>query len=166
MKKIILVFLLLSTTLFADDVKKALEESNKLLKQAYDKIEQLEQEKKDLIKSHENDLLVYKSLLAEANKALAESNDILAKADSRIEKDQIEIQKLRDTIRDLISAGVEVKTYDWNILIQSGYPFNIGLGVSYNLPFVSNVGIHVGVDYFIETQTSALRAGIKFNLGD
>jgi len=175
MKKLVIILaalFLLSVSAFAatDDAKTkiALDESNQILEQALAKIEELEKENLALKGEKEalnKEILSLDISLVEASEALDENNKILTQAYNRIDKDSIEIENLRKHIKSLIAAGVEVKTYDWNIIITTGYPISMGLDVAYNLPFFPSLGVLVGIDYFIDNKFAAIKAGIKINLG-
>lgn len=177
MKIITIILLLLSPVmLFSETCEEALDESSKLLERAYNTIEELENEVEALkkgtkveelnnrIKELESESMMYGLLLAESNVALDESNKLLQKAYDRIEEDDKEIKELREHIKSLVNAGVEVRTYSWNIMVTSGYPLSIGLAVGYNLPFLTNIGFMVGIDYNITNNIPAFKAGVKLNL--
>lgn len=179
MKKLVLILLmiLIAIPVFTENCEDALEESTNLLIKANSKIEELEDEIERLESGHEikifreeNQMLkkYITSLevgLAAASKALEESNIILQKAYDRIDKDGNEIVDLRGYIKTLIDSGVEVKTYDWNVIIISGYPISLGVSVAYNLPFFTSLGVIIGIDYNIDSNTPAFKAGIKINIG-
>lgn len=192
MKRIsIILFLLIPSLLYADSIselRRALNESNQTLERALERIKELEnqiQEDEDLLKEANNqldisnDLLesantkienvkeeneILKSSLREASLALEESTNLLEKAYDRINKDQEEIIRLRQSINDLIDAGVEFKTYNWNIMFLGGYPTNIGLAVAYNLHFFPEIGLVAGFDFNFDTMTPIAFGGIKINL--
>lgn len=179
MKKIVVILLAIFIALpvFADDCADALEESNQLLLEAYERIEELEEENRRLKNGDEikllkeenkflNDLILsYEVALAEASTALSESNDVLSEAHDRIEADGVEIDGLRTHVQNLISAGVEIKTYDWNVIITTGYPLSLGVMVGYNLPFFTSLGVVAGVDYNITNNIPSFKAGLKINIG-
>ena len=174
---LILLAILIAVPVLAESCEDALEKSTELLIRANSKIEELEAEIEKLKSGNElkivreenkflkKQILSYEVVIAEASKALAESNIVLQKSYDRIDKDGDEIKELRGHIRTLITAGVEVKTYDWNVMITAGYPASLGVAVAYNLPFFTSLGVTVGVDYNIDTNTPALKAGIKINIG-
>ena len=179
MKKlsIILFAILIAFPVFSDDCADALDESNQLLEQAYAKIEELEAEVERLQNGDEvkalkeenkklnSQILSYEVALSEASNALNESNNILQQAYDRIDADGIEIKELRAHVQNLISAGVEIKTYDWNVIITTGYPLSMGVMIGYNLPFFTNVGFVAGVNYNITDNIPAFQAGVKINIG-
>jgi len=179
MKKLALILLafLIAVPVFAENCEDALEKSTEVLIKASSRIDELEKEVKELKNSDEiealkeenqmlkNQIISLEVSLTEASKALYESNITLQKAYDRIDKDSNEIAELRGHIKTLINAGVEVKTYNWNVIITSGYPASLGVAVAYNLPFFTNLGVVVGVDYNIESNTPAFKAGIKINIG-
>lgn len=163
MKKLLLIVLLSLVPFFAlaDDTEGALVESTALLDLAFDKIN----EQAETIDIMTIRIASLEGILLLADQALADSNVLLGRADTRIADDAIEITGLRNTIEDLITAGVEIRTYDWNILVVSGYPFNVGIGVAYNLPFLTSIGIYGGINHNIDSDLTSFQAGIKINLG-
>lgn len=179
MKKIALILfaVLIAFPLFADECSDALEESNQLLLQAYERIEDLEDENERLRsgseierltkenKSLSAQILSYEVVIAESSLALEESNDILSQAYDRIDADGVEISGLRTHVDNLISAGVEIKTYDWNVIITSGYPVSLGVMVGYNLPFFTSLGVVAGFDYNFANNIPEFKAGLKINIG-
>jgi len=144
MKKLALILLvfLITIPVFAESCEDALEESTNLLIKANSKIEEFEDEIERLESGYEMKILREENQmlrkyitslevgLAAASKALEESNIILQRAYDRIDKDGDEIVDLRGHIKTLIDSGVEVKTYDWNVMITSGYPISLGVAVS------------------------------------
>jgi len=179
MKKLVIILLaiFIAFPLFADECQDALEESTQLLTEASERIDELEAEIERIkrgteverleaeVKSLNAQILSYEVALAEASQALSESNDILTLAYNRVDADGIEIAALREHIQNLISAGVEIKTYDWNVIITTGYPLSMGVLVGYNLPFFTNIGIVAGVDYNITNNIPSFKAGLKINIG-
>lgn len=179
MKKlaIILLSIFIAFPLIADDCSDALEESNELLEMAFERIEELEAQNEALkegsrvaeleeeVKFLEDLVLSYEVAMAEASQALEDSNNILQQAYDRIDADGNEITMLRGHVQNLISAGVEIKTYDWNVIITSGYPLSMGISVGYNLPFFTNLGFVVGFDYNFTDMIPAFKAGVKINIG-
>ncbi len=149
MKKLVLILLALMIVLpiFADKKDDALEESTKLLSDALDKIEELE------------------FTIIQLDKALSDNNIVLQDAYDRIDKDGIEIEELRGAVKTLIKNGVEFKTYDWNVIVTTGYPASLGLMAGYNLPFLTNLGFVAGFDYNFDNMIPAFKVGIKINLG-
>jgi hypothetical protein len=179
MKKlaIILLTIFIAFPLFADDCEDALQESTELLELAFERIEELEAENAALkegsrveeleaeVKFLEDLVLSYEVALAEASNALSDSNDILQQAYDRIDADGTEIEMLRGHVQNLISAGVEIKTYDWNVIVTSGYPLSIGVMVGYNLPFFTSIGFVAGIHYNIDSNIPSFQAGLKINIG-
>lgn len=166
MKKLILLVtlsvLLSSMPVLANETcEEALNESTLLLETALEKIN----EQSATIEEQAERIEFLRSLLEEADKALGESNNILQKSYERIAADSIEIENLRKAIEALINAGVEVKTYDWNVMVVSGHPFNLGVGVAYNLPFLTDIGVVVGVNYNIDSNLTSFQIGLKINIG-
>lgn len=145
MKKLLVILLALVfiSPIFAE----LTDEDAALLEAAYNRIEFLENEVEVL------------------DQALADSNVVLQSAYDRIDKDGIEIEELRGAVKTLIKNGVEFKTYDWNIILTTGYPVSMGVMVGYNFPFFTNIGLVAGFDYYFEDQFPAFKAGLKINLG-
>jgi hypothetical protein len=177
MRKIIAVlFLLLSTIAFSQTsgIDSAISDSNRLLQQALDKINALEKENttlrsdKDFL-TRENKFLkdtnlMLQASLAEASIALKQSNEILQKASNRITADQNEINSLRLSIKELISAGVEIQAYRWEISALIGYPLAAELLVSWNPQWAQGFGLSLGVQYYFESQKAGAFVGAKINL--
>jgi hypothetical protein len=183
MKKLLVILLLLVSTFSfaqtagaskAPSADQALAESNKLLQQALDKINELEKENAQLttdnkILKAENTSLKATNLdlqtsLAEASNAIKQSNEVLSLAYDRIDKDQNEIIKLRTSIGDLIKSGVEVVSYQWEIGIGVGYPYTAKLNLSWNPPWFPSMGFTAGVEYYFDTEKAGVFAGVKINL--
>lgn len=179
MKRLIILLMLLMAVipLFANaDIIKALEESNKLLQAANEKISILKQELKIMKAIVENDdelkrireleaaVASRDSLLEKSDAALESSNEILGKANKRIGDDQLEIKNLRDKILNLITAGTEFETYKINFLLGYGYPHSMGFDVAVNLPFFPVLGVYGGTGYFFEKEIVYTRVGIKINI--
>src|SRR6056297_160747 len=187
MKKIIIILTIFITPFFIfpesvttlEECNIALTESNDLLIKALNKISELERknseltdnlkakkniESEEIIKNLEDTNQRLRVSLAEASNSLKESNMILEKAYKRIEEDQKEIELLRKRIKELIEAGVEVKTYNWSTTILFGYPYEIGFDFNYNLPWMPILGVVIGSNYNIESGTPEIKAGIRINI--
>lgn len=166
MKKLILlislgIFLSVMPILANETCEEALNESTLLLESALEKIN----EQFATLEEQAERIEFLKSILEEADKALGESNNILQKSYERIADDSIEIANLRKTIAALINAGVEIKTYDWNVMVMSGYPFNLEVDVAYNLPFLTSIGVVVGINHNIDSNITSFQIGLKINIG-
>jgi FtsZ-binding cell division protein ZapB len=163
MKKLIaILFLFLATFAFAQtkDVSATIAESNKLLQQALDRISVLETENKSLKDTN----LSLQASLAGANEALKQSNVILQKASDRITADQEEIKDLRLNIKQLIDAGVEFQSYQWEIGVLIGYPFTAKLAVTWDPKWIPFLGFTGGFEYYFDTQKAGVFVGVKVNL--
>lgn len=187
MKKIIISIIIMlipfisfSQTSTLEECNQALSKSNALLERTLDRIQELEEENKELrqelengsnsseselIESLKDDNQRLRISLAKASNSLKDSNEVLEKAYERISKDQEEIEKLRNRIEELIDAGVEVKTYNWGISVLAGYPYEIGFDFNYNLHWMPNIGIVVGSSYDVENDMPKIKAGIRINIG-
>ena len=155
-------------SIFADDLQKALDESTALLQKANETIDRLTAENKRLKDDNvfkDKQILSLETSLAAASTALDQSNQVLQKAYDRIDKDSTEIKDLRDHIKSLISAGVEIRTYNWNVMISTGYPWNMGIEVAYNLPFFPTLGVMTGIEYNIDANIPMFKVGLKINIG-
>lgn len=178
MKRLIILLILsiIAFPVFSDDVSEALEESNKLLAAASEKITELEEENKRLhaiidnddkaarIEQLEKDVEARDKLLAEANDALESSNDVLGTAYDRIAADQLEIKDLRSSISNLINAGTELHTPLINFLIGYGYPHHVSFDVAVNFPFLPFLGVYGGAGFFFEQELVYARVGAKINI--
>lgn len=149
-----------ASELSQEELIAALEESNDLLEQAYDLISK-KQKKIDEQKMFIDSLNIE---LAACSAALANSNEVLEEAYNRIEDDQKEINSLREHIKRLVDAGIEVKTPSWDVTVLTGYPAIIGTQIGYNFPFLPQLGVTTGALYSFEHESPYIIAGVKLNL--
>lgn len=143
-----------------EELVAALEESNLLLEQAFQDIKN----KQDRIEELEKEIETLKVELAAASSALRESNVVLEESYNQIASDQKEIEELREHIQKLIESGVEVRTPSWNVSFLAGYPAIAGTQISFNFPFLPQLGATTGALYSFEEQTPYITAGVKLNI--